>query len=331
MVQFFPEDKGSLLSTVLESLLYGFSVLMFIGTLWVLFRGQTWSQVNRPMVIVACLLFTLSTIHLGVDINRLNTGLIVLRNTYPGGPQAFFANPSENSFVFKNAVYSFQTCLGDGVVIYRCYKVWNTVWVLILPIMLWLAVAVTAAGSVYTCTQPSTDSADIFVRQLGRWITAFYSTTLACNLTATALLAYRLWTIHRAVRHSRVGGGRTIPILLIIVDAGALYSVTLCAALITFALHSNGQYVVLDMATPIISIAFYMVILRVGIARHSNSRGNTSNATLPRVPLSRPDTSSRSKPMHVRIQVEHSTENGRHSAEKGEDGGDLPMQAYQSV
>ncbi|KAF7359220.1 hypothetical protein MSAN_01264100 [Mycena sanguinolenta] len=335
-VQFLPEDKAGLLSTVLESLLYGFSLLMFIATLVILLRGQTWAQVNKPMVVVACCLFILSTIHLAVDINRLNIGLILDRDGYPGGPAAFFANPSENTFVFKNAVYSFQTVLGDGVVIYRCYKVWKSVWVIIFPCLLWIGVAITAAGSVYSCTRPSsTDTSDIFVKELGQWITSFYSMTFSCNLVATILLASRLYMIHRGVRNSRVGNGRTMGILLIIVDAGALYSMTLLAALITFALKTNGQYVVLDMVTPIISIAFYMVIVRVGIARHNNSRSNTSNnQTAPRVPMSRQENSGGrlgSKPMHVRIQVEQETESGRRSPEKGEDPNDLPMEPYHAV
>jgi hypothetical protein len=55
--------------------------------------------------------------HLGVDINRLVSGFIRFRDITPGGPPAWFANPSDPSFVFKNAVYSFQTALGDGVVV----------------------------------------------------------------------------------------------------------------------------------------------------------------------------------------------------------------------
>ncbi|KAF7373871.1 hypothetical protein MSAN_00599300 [Mycena sanguinolenta] len=258
---------------------------MFIATLVMLLRGQTWAQVNKPMVIVACCLFILSTIHLAVDINRLNIGLILDRDTYPGGPAAFFANPSENTFVFKNAVYGFQTVLGDGVVIYRCYKVWKSVWVIIFPF-------------------------------------------------ATVLLATRLYMIHRGVRDSCVGNGRTMEILMITVDAGVLYSMTLLAALITFALKTNGQYVVLDMVTPIISIAFYMVIVRVGIATHNNARSNTNNRAAPRVSMPRQDHSDgrlRSKLMDVRIQVEQETERGRRSPEKEEDPDGLPMEAYQAV
>ncbi|KAJ7168338.1 hypothetical protein C8R43DRAFT_984036 [Mycena crocata] len=72
------------------------------------------------MVLVAFLVFLLSTIHLGVDHpddDRLNSGFILFCDSYSGGPVAWFANPSDPSFVFKNAGYTFQTALGDSVLV----------------------------------------------------------------------------------------------------------------------------------------------------------------------------------------------------------------------
>ena len=107
---------------------------MFGITLWVLLYRRPTKTINRPMVVVAILLFVLSTTvrtllqlqlcpaertndqHLGVDIHRIISGLIDNRN-YPGGPALWFANPSQSTFVTKNAIYSFQTVLGDGVVV----------------------------------------------------------------------------------------------------------------------------------------------------------------------------------------------------------------------
>ena len=107
---------------------------MFGITLWVLLYRRPTKTINRPMVVVAILLFALSTTvrtllqlqlcpaertndqHLGVDIHRIISGLIDNRN-YPGGPALWFTNPSQSTFVTKNAIYSFQTVLGDGVVV----------------------------------------------------------------------------------------------------------------------------------------------------------------------------------------------------------------------
>ncbi|KAJ6561216.1 hypothetical protein DFH09DRAFT_985576 [Mycena vulgaris] len=303
MVKFLPLDEAAIISTVLEGVLYGFSLLMFIATIWTLIAGRSYAQIHISMVVVSCLLLTLSTIHIAADIKRIYSGLVLFRDIYPGGPPAWFANGSDPSFVFKNAVYSFQTALGDSVVIYRCYMVWRSIWVIILPGILWLAVCATAVGCVYTLSQPAVDSADIFVQRTGQWITSFYSTTLACNLCATALLAYKLWTIDRSVHGSRIGRGLTKPVLMVVIDAGALYSVTLLAALVCFVSKSNGQYVVLDMVTPIISIAFYMVILRVGIAQNTRVASRNMSSTFQRTPLPRNESSNRFKqPMHVHIE-----------------------------
>ncbi|KAJ7982929.1 hypothetical protein DFH06DRAFT_1171948 [Mycena polygramma] len=302
MAKYLPLDEAGVISTVLEGILYGFSLLMFIATMWTLTHNRKYAQINWTMVICACLLLILSTIHMASDIKRIYSGLVLYRDTYPGGPPAWFANGSDPSFVFKNAIYSFQTALGDGVVIYRCYMVWRSVWAIVFPVIMWLSVCTTAVGSVYTLSQPAPDSGDIFVRRTGQWITSFYATTLACNFVGTCLLAYKLWTIERNVHGSRVGRGLTKPVLMIIIDAGALYSVTLLAALVCFVSESNGQYVVLDMVTPIISIAFYMVILRVGLAQNARNGLRSMPSTLQRTPLPRSETSNRFRPMHVHIE-----------------------------
>jgi hypothetical protein len=39
----------------------GFSVLMFIATIWILVANRKSEDINRPMVVIACLLFVFST------------------------------------------------------------------------------------------------------------------------------------------------------------------------------------------------------------------------------------------------------------------------------
>jgi hypothetical protein len=47
----------------------------------------------------------------------MEQGLVVQRNTFPGGPAAFFADVSQTTFVAKNVIYTLQTLLGDGIVV----------------------------------------------------------------------------------------------------------------------------------------------------------------------------------------------------------------------
>ena len=79
------------------------------------------------------------------------------------------------------------------------------------------------------------------------WVSAFGRSYLL--LLTLALLAFRIWQINSRVRNNGGSGSTLMPVLLIIIDAGLLYSVTLLSALLCFVNHSNGQYVVLDLVS----------------------------------------------------------------------------------
>ena len=107
------------------------------------------------------------------------------------------------------------------------------------------------------------------------------------------LLAFKIWSISRRsvqYRSNNIYG----PVIRAIIESGAIYSVTITAALMLFVVKSPGVYVVLDMVrlmsasivievhdlqiSPIISIVFNMIIVRVGLAREQSSlSGGSSN------------------------------------------------------
>ena len=150
-------------------------------------------------------------------------------------------------------------------------------------------------GALYT-------SAHILPSISHRFITLFYATTLSTNLSATTLLAYRLWIIDRRVSHLRATKGPLLPLLAIVLDSGILYSVTLLVALCTFLAGFISSYIILDMVNfldclaevempahisrqivPVISIAFYMIIIRVELSKiRNNSRGLSTHSGLPK-------------------------------------------------
>ncbi|KAG2140175.1 hypothetical protein DEU56DRAFT_735068 [Suillus clintonianus] len=264
-----PLDTAAIMSSVLEGILYGFSVLMFIGFVWTFTDKKSVRDVNRPIAAVAALLLVLSTAHIVIGIIHLEAGLVQYRDTYPGGPMAFFADFHRGTFVAKNAIYTLQTLLGDGVVIYRCYVVWQSVWIIILPCIMWCGVGAFGVCSVYYFSQATTsDIENFFNSEPGHWVATFLAFTLATNVLSTGLLAYRIWMIEREV--SAVCATRTkVPILRVLIDAAILYSAALCSSLMCFAFGNNGLYVMGDMSVPIVSITFYMVFIRIATNRNN--------------------------------------------------------------
>ncbi|KAG9308475.1 hypothetical protein JVU11DRAFT_11817 [Chiua virens] len=280
-----PIDKAELLSTLLESLLYGkfsvngksyrtldpefraqgFSLLMFGGTIWVLVTRRSTTQVNRMMLTAACALLLFSTAHLVIDVIRIAHGLILFRDTHPRGPIGYFSDASQWTFVSKSYVYTAQTLIGDGVILYRCYTVWQSKLVVILPTLLWCGVAATGIANPLKALKAG--QGEVFGGCLWEWITSFYTSTFMANSLTTFLLAFRIWSVDRKI--TKLCGqqkSQLRSISRIIIDAGMIYSFTLLAALICFVNKSNSQYVILNMVTPIISITFYMVIIRVGLS-----------------------------------------------------------------
>ncbi|KAG1744858.1 hypothetical protein EDB19DRAFT_1960659 [Suillus lakei] len=254
-----PPDTGALMSAVLEGVLYGFSVLMFVGTIWALTYKRHMQDINRPIAVVAILLLLVSTVHMIVTIIRVENGFVKYRDTWPGGPAAFFADVTEETYVIKHALYIFQTVLADGVMVYRCYVVWQSVQVVILPSMLWCSIIVTGVHAVYNNSQAITNPGDVFAPELETWIMAFIASTLTTNLVCSGLLLYRIWMVEREVSKVRATKkGSIMPLVRILVDAAVLYSVVLFSLLICFLCGNNGESVLTDLAVPIISIAFYM-------------------------------------------------------------------------
>ncbi|KAG2751636.1 hypothetical protein P692DRAFT_201786843 [Suillus brevipes Sb2] len=268
---FISLDSAALLSTALEGILYGFSVLMFIGTMWALTYKRSIRDLNRPVAVAAVLLLVLSTAHIILDIIRTEYGLVKYRNTYPGGPVAYFADVSQGTYAIKNSIYVVQTLLGDAVAIYRCYVVWQAASVIILPIMLWCGVAVTGALSVYGDSQTSSTgiiSAEVTMECMG----VFCAFTLAANLLSSGLLAYRIWKIERNVSTSRATKVMTTSIMRVVMDSAILYTVALLATVTGSLCAGSGPFLLIDMLTPIISITFYMVIIRIAIGKNTHSQ-----------------------------------------------------------
>ncbi|TFY61423.1 hypothetical protein EVG20_g7071 [Dentipellis fragilis] len=158
------------------------------------------------------------------------------RNDFPDGPSQWFGKLKMSTFISKNVIYALQTVTGDSVVIYRCYVIWQSIYIIIVPIIMLLATIATAVGSVWSADNLP-DGATIFSSNTLPWITSFWAISLSMNVICTSLLFYKIWTTTADDRRKQT----VQPILLTMVDAALLYTVSLTIFLILFAIKSNGQ------------------------------------------------------------------------------------------
>ncbi|KAL5531102.1 hypothetical protein ACEPAG_3978 [Sanghuangporus baumii] len=254
----FPADESKLVSIFIQTLLYGAYTVVFILTVWVLlFKRAPQEPINKTMLAISIVLFVLATMHIGVNYTRIIKAFVTHRDA-PGGPAAFFNQLSEFTQIFGSTIYVAQTLVGDGVVLYRSYLVWERKFrVIAFPCLLLLGSTACGIGILYSFAKVVPE-AEIFVNELQNWIVSFFSLTLATNIVCTALVAARIWMLNRSIMSFASHSYR--PIIILVIESGAVYSVTLLALLILYKAHSWFQYVLLDAG-----LVFSMIIVRIGL------------------------------------------------------------------
>ncbi|KAH8078745.1 hypothetical protein BXZ70DRAFT_658531 [Cristinia sonorae] len=249
----------------LQSLLYGVAVLMFVLTMWILVQNRSRQEVNKTMILTSFLLILLATAELAVNIVRLQTGFMKEGMSHPGGTEGYFLDVSRPTYVAKSTLYNAQTLILDAAVIYRTFVVWRKWYVVVFPGLGWLALLASTVGVNHALDNLPFNSTNVFGPTTAGWIVSAYATTLVTNISATSLLAWRIWRVNsRSTGY--VSTDRLSVVLHVVIESGLLYSITIIVALIIFLANSPVIFLFLDIISPIISIVFNLIVVRIGLA-----------------------------------------------------------------
>ncbi|KAK0206776.1 hypothetical protein DFS33DRAFT_1381870 [Desarmillaria ectypa] len=305
-----PENAQFVLA-IFEVFLYGFSLLGFMITLWTLVRGKPWSTVNKLVLLFAVFLFAFQTMYTVVGIRRRYQGFVLLSGSSYPGPSAFFENITTTAILLRNISWDLQVALGDAIVIWRAYVVWQTPWIVVPPIVIWIGFIVAAVGELLSMKNTVPSIEGLFAPNVQAWSTAALALTMSCNLLSTFLLAYRLWTLEKESSEGSRSHKTPMlkPLLVVVVDTGLLYSVWVFVAFLTDVLGSRFEYVFDNSLPSIISIVFFTVLLRIAWIQNmrtrkgiADSQYGTGTATLSTfVPSGRRSAETRPPPVQVRI------------------------------
>jgi len=157
--------------------------------------------------------------------------------------------------MYKFALYIFANAIASGLLISRCYTVWQNKRIIIAPIMLAICGTVISFASMKAT-------------QLGdRLLAASFITSAAANISVTLLIAIRMWWFSRKIRSPVRMDLFAISSLVtsLILDSGVIYGLSIFLYLL---LHT----LVLDASlTQIAGITTTAIILR-----NSHSEGNTT-------------------------------------------------------
>ncbi|KAJ6631244.1 hypothetical protein B0H10DRAFT_1657146, partial [Mycena sp. CBHHK59/15] len=122
-----------------------------------------------------------------------------------------------------NVLYTTQTILGDGFIIYRLYQVWGHNRLVCAPFVLCFFGSIATGTGVLVSQTLRKPSQSIFSGALHDWPVAFYVMTFVVNVGCTTLIAYRIWDVNRQTKKLKTG--TLVPVAVVIVESGLVYSI----------------------------------------------------------------------------------------------------------
>ncbi|KAH8101903.1 hypothetical protein BXZ70DRAFT_84752 [Cristinia sonorae] len=266
MVVNFPIDKSYLVGGWLASMFWGSFNILFIISMSAIFkkRQKQWFSIGAIVI-----MWSLATTHIAFILSRLIEAFIVHVNEE--GAVMYLADIGRPLNRAKDMVYITTIVLGDSILVWRCFMVWNRNWyVIILPVIMVIGTAISGYTAVGQYFLPNP-----YVAGTVRWATGMLAVSMVTNLVLTLLTAGRIWFLTRQINlrgsspHSKPQL-RYRAVILIILEAGMLVTIGKVTEFILFNISpddgldgNNALYVVMDCMPQLMGIAPTLIVLAV--------------------------------------------------------------------
>ncbi|KAF9530845.1 hypothetical protein CPB83DRAFT_849731 [Crepidotus variabilis] len=232
-------------------------------------------DVNWLMVSFTAISFTLAVFDMCLAF-YLNLQVFVILQGKVDPAQAFSTASSWMS-IAKSALIHTQVMLGDSMLIYRCWVVWNRSFKpILLSLILWFAAISITVWFVYLEVSIGKHLV-ISAKQLTPALTTFWAITITLNTITTGLLVYRIWKVELGNKSIRSARSNERPsslgkVIHYVIESGLLYTLSCIITFITAVTGSNGPYIMGNAVIMIVPIAFNLLIIRTSrIGSHSES------------------------------------------------------------
>ncbi|KAJ7458819.1 hypothetical protein B0H11DRAFT_2199390 [Mycena galericulata] len=264
---------AELIEQTISNMLYGIYLvtLGITGRLLLTTESGRWkrrSEIKWIMVAVSVLLFVNSTLDLIVSTITLVQAFVLY--TGPGGATHIFSHGSGWQTMIKTFCVPFQTLVGDGIMIYRCWFVWNGSWAIItLPVLTWFANIASAIRIMDLLSRVSEGL--VLSSNIQPWLEVFWSLTICIQVMTTSMIVARIWMVERHKKKLSVStidstnsqASRTLShVMRNIIESGMIYT---AATILTLALYTVGDtllYPASAVEIHSVGITFNLILIR---------------------------------------------------------------------
>jgi len=262
-----PLDVAGAVSVWFETLLYGMYCSLFFETVYIILKKRMTKTIPAKIFFGATILmFFVATTHVALNLYRLLRGYVWLRDTV--GPTDYFLDLGRWDNIAHDAINAIMSWIGDFLVIYRCFIVWNNnYYIIAIPSVLLILSVIANSIALHLFTKVPLGT--IFGPNLVHWMNTIYALALVQNTMTTGLIAWRIWRQERASAvigvQSSTSRSSLIPIVRIVIESAALYVLEMIVLIVLYTLNNNGQFVLQEAAVPTVGIVFTLMTVRLAM------------------------------------------------------------------
>ncbi|OCH89304.1 hypothetical protein OBBRIDRAFT_794426 [Obba rivulosa] len=302
-----PLVQARIFTLLFSAIFLGAHLITLLICLWTLLVRHPAAGLNVRWSFVAI------TLIMGA-IGILNVSVDAFTNVevWTTGDISLFTKESAWMQLVKNVDISIQLFIGDAVLSYRCWVVYDRRWFFIVPSMILLAGYTVAAVFLVTASARADTSSGINSTQLQRITSSQIALTVAVNTVTASLIVFRIWRVNRTVRMYTRGQSKLQYTMRVIVESGLMYTATAIITLGTAVSRSAAVYITSDCLVQITAITFNLIIIRFDYNLASRSQVhtelNTRAIALNSLASSRPAFHGTREIARVEIEVTQDTE-----------------------
>ncbi|CDO69073.1 hypothetical protein BN946_scf184992.g22 [Trametes cinnabarina] len=219
----------------LNAILYGVVLVLYFGILRIMYNSRKRTSTDLFMVVFSTVLVLLNTIFWTTQ-TYFGEMMWITHADYPGGSDQYWVDFGSVWYqIWGMAACVVCNLMSDALLTYRCYVIWNSRRVVILPCMLWIASLAFAIGLLYESGRPH---GNYFVGIATVFVTAYTASTFAFNVIVTGLIVGRILAVGRRLGYSQDYRVYTGAVALM-VESALPFTVFSAAYLVTYAMGSD--------------------------------------------------------------------------------------------
>ncbi|KAI0820898.1 hypothetical protein BC628DRAFT_817017 [Trametes gibbosa] len=220
-----------------------------------------------PLFIGTVLLLMTVTAHWIITVRRLFEAF--LYNDGGANPATYYMTVEAPTQVAATTFVVASVIVGDIILTYRIWVVWDRRWSLIVfPILCTLGYVAMGVSVIqlYATYKPNESP---FVQAAQRRIITTAALTLTTNIYGTASISYRIWTSNRALKNDNDASGMGLSeALVIFIESAALYTTWTLFFLLSYSANSLLEAFAFHCIPAATGISFMLIIVRVGLGLH---------------------------------------------------------------